>query len=180
MLPDLARRFSLLEERKSDILARVDALSEEQRAAPVLPGEWSPVQLIHHLVLAEEQGGEQIAAASEAGERHRRGRPSPFVLSAVAVMRLGIRVPVPDTMVPLGDVPLDALTERWAAARRALRARLEALDAQTQNDSISLHPLAGPIDAAEVLSLHEVHLLYHQRQFARQRRAARKQKGLPP
>jgi len=169
MLPDLARRFAQLEERKSVILSRVEAMTDAERAAPLGPGEWSPVQLVHHLVLAEEQGDREIAAAT-AGDLRRRGRPSPFLLIGQVVMRLGIRVPVPETMVPQGDVPLDALKERWESSRRTLKERLEAID--PERDALSLHPIAGPLDAAEYLRFHDVHLLYHQRQFARMLGAA--------
>lgn len=170
MLPDLARRWEILEERRSDVLARVAALTPSQRDLRPGTNAWSPVELVHHLILAEEQMGAQVAAAAARAASgrplRRRALPAPFLLTALAVLRLGIRVPVPDTMVPRDVVSLDVLTDRWEASRRALRERLDSLDAGTRRDPVSLHPLAGPLDAVELLRLIDVHLGYHQRQLA--------------
>lgn len=178
MLPDLAQQLTLLEERKTDLLARIDALTEAERAAPILPGEWSPVQLVQHLVLVEENEDKEIEVAEArqaAGDPvPRRRGPSPFLMAGIAIMQAGIRVPVPETMVPREEGSLDALRERWAASRRALRARLEARDTETEREPLLLHPLAGALTPAEYLRFQDVHLMYHQRQYARMRRASQK------
>ena len=168
MLPDLKKRFDAVEAQKADVLARVAARSDaEQRRAP-RAGAWSLLEVVHHLVLAEEGTARQVEAATTAApdalaRRPRLGRIAlPLVLG---VLRHGIPVPAPPEMIPQTTVPLPELAERWAAARRALAGRLEAVSTPNAppQTPVALHPLLGPLGACEALDLLDAHLRYHLR-----------------
>lgn len=165
MLADLKGRFEAIEAQKETILARVGAREDVQRRMRPRADEWSLLEVVHHLMLAEEQMAQGMdAALSKPPERRFRGL---FVPMAVGALRLGIRFPPPASMEPRGDVSFEEAAQRWHTAREVVRARLEAVEGQHLRAPVVQHPLAGPLDAREVLSLTEAHLYYHLRQIER-------------
>lgn len=179
LLADLEPRFARVEAQKADVLARVAALDDAAQNRPLSPGGWSPRALVHHLVLAEEQTLEHIAAAATtaAGAQAQTAAKAPRRRPALAhlvsaTMRLGVPVPAPPNMVPPAQslLFLDESARRWDALRERLHARLEQITPETASAPIALHPIIGPLRATETLDLMESHLVYHLRQIARRER----------
>jgi hypothetical protein len=194
MVADLARRFAVIEDQRETLVARVAALSAVERRRRPRPGEWSPLEVIHHLALAEEQTVGQLDAArtmvAASGARSRATR-SPLVPLLVAVMRAGLRLPTPPSMEPptnssetdaegfSSEASLERFAERWRAARQTLQARLEAITSHAPGEPVAQHPIFGPLDARQVLDLAEAHGRYHERQLSRVCRAVREARVNP-
>lgn len=124
-------------------------------------GEWSPLQIVHHLVLADEQIG---APTHEAEGKRFRAPIYAFVLRA---FRLNLRLPLPSpSLEPSGDVPLPILLERWDKAHRNLREQLAA--AQSSGEELRfLHSIIGTMNTEQMLRLAQEHTKYHGRQLSR-------------
>jgi hypothetical protein len=60
---------------------------------------------------------------------------------------------------------MESLVQRWGQSRDLLKAKLQAIRPEALVQPIAMHPLAGPLDAQRVLTLLEVHLIYHLRQL---------------
>jgi hypothetical protein len=173
MIDDLKRRLGVIEARKNDVLARVGALAEAERTRRPSPGDWSPQEIVEHLVLYEELLAGWIAAAGSAPEpkKRRGGLPALFVPVITRIMRWGVRIPTLPELLPRGEASLEELERRWAGVRAALTDRLGAIPPGAAGAPIALHPIAGPLDAVAVLRLADAHLVYHQRQIERRKKA---------
>lgn len=179
MLPELHDGFESLQRRKADVLARVAALEPEEQTAPPAPGEWSPLQIVQHLLYVEGlSAGPEVALPPDSRARPRPGTGL-MVKMLAGWMRAAVRLPSPDAAAPPpaeGGSDLESLDARWSARRDDLRARLEVV---TDPDrAFARHPIAGPLTARQVLDLCDSHLVYHQKRFPQPpggRSAARQQ-----
>jgi hypothetical protein len=173
MLAELEAGFGRIEAKRAEVLGRVRALGEAERAAAPKPGEWSPLQLVSHLVLAEDLVAGQVAAAEAAGGKPPQKKPlGRFLVRLLCgTMRAAIPVPAPPGMEPPpAPEPLDVLESRWEESRRALGGRLAALTAADLARPFALHPIVGPLDARQVLDMADAHLTYHLKRFPGARR----------
>ena len=165
MLPELRDGFESLQRRKADLIARVAALDPAERTAAPARGEWSPLQIVQHLLHVEGlSAGPEVALPPDSAARPRPGTGMLAKLLA-ASMRAAIRLPSPDAIAlpPDDGADLDALDARWGARREDLRARLEAV--KDPDRMFARHPIAGPLSARQVLDLCDSHLVYHQKRF---------------
>ena len=140
------RLFTSIEGKKAEILRRLEALTPERYAA----GDWSPAQLGHHLMRAEEA----IRAAPD-GVKTRR---TPVYFVVCALLRAAVSLPSRAREEPRSDMPLAELTARWDAVRETLRADLETA---RPGERFCQHPVFGPLDADAYLPFLDSHLTYH-------------------
>lgn len=54
LLPELRALYNSMEERKTGMLARLEAIPPGERGKSRAKGEWSPRQVMEHLVVVEE------------------------------------------------------------------------------------------------------------------------------
>ena len=168
-MTQLEERFRKIEAQKAALLGRVCALDVTERAKAPKTGEWSPLQVIAHLVLAEGLMAGEIEKA--AGPEGRGARPKPLTALMVPLlcgaMRAALPMLPPPTMEPPPTPdPLEASEARWSELRAALCARLESV-ADPDARNFSLHPILGPISARQALDITEAHLTYHTKRFPR-------------
>ncbi|HEY0867678.1 MAG TPA: DinB family protein [Fimbriimonas sp.] len=160
MREDLRELWDSIESRKWRILETVARLPEDALTRKMPRSDWTPLQLVEHLVVAEEQQLREI----EAAEKSEGGRHKAMVFrSAVWVLRKGIRVPPSATMRPSASpASLPELGTRWEKARERLR---QALEEAKDLRPLSVHAQFGTMTADQVLTLTDAHLQYHQRQI---------------
>ena len=165
MPPELVSAWETVEAGKAELLRRARALPPDVFAAPRKPGQWTYAQTLHHMAIAEGEVTGQIAAM-EAGQTVAKPAPA-FVLPLVAfVLKNGLPVPAPPNMLPPDVSPtLDEIERLWSEKRAFFKARLDGLGAGDLAVPIALHPIAGPLEARQVLSLADAHHIYHLRQF---------------
>lgn len=172
MLTELDGRFGRIEAQKAALIGRVCTLDGAAQSTAPKVGEWSPLQVIAHLVLAEELMAGEIEKA--AGPEGKTARPKPLTALMVPLlcgaMRAALPMPPPPTMEPPPSPdPLEASEARWSELRAALRTRLETV-ADPGARNFSLHPILGLISARQALDITEAHLTYHTKRFPRQGR----------
>ena len=157
-----------IDSQRATLLATVAALSPEHQRWRAQPTAWSAVEVVEHLVLAEQvvlgdlnvtEG--RIEYSSDASDRIRS-------ILVWLVLRIGLRVTVPaTTMLPSGTASLAALREQWDAQHQALRRFVGNLDGTGLRRRLFRHPIAGPLDALQALRLLSAHLRTHERQLKR-------------
>jgi hypothetical protein len=148
------------------------ALPPEARRWREQPASWCALDVLEHLLLAEQVvlGDVATAAARVAmvptnAERFR---------AAIVwlVLRLGIRVRVPaEAMRPSRQGSFEELRTQWDAQHAALRQFATGLDARGRARRVFRHPIAGPLTTGQALQLLSAHLRTHQRQLDRLRTA---------
>jgi len=163
----LLARLDGVEALREDLLGAVRPLGADTLRTRPEPTSWSLLEIIEHLVRAEEAvlgpegAGVEGAAAA--------GRGSRLLYGVVwAVLRLGIPVQVPAAeMQPRGEAGLAELTEEWRDRHRGLRGYLEGLDSEGLRRPVFAHPVIGSLRPKEALVLGETHLRRHQGQLRR-------------
>jgi len=155
--------WELIDEFKEDLLARVAARPVEEQGKPPMPGEWSPLEVIAHLITSEQF---MVGYATPDSAKHTKtsGLSQRIVVGMLcAVLRSGVRLPTPEVMLPPKEVKtLETLSKEWEATRRELR---EALARITPDAVFGVHPYFGPVTARQVLEMAETHLIYHTKRF---------------
>lgn len=171
MDPGLARHLHSLDRRRSELLAVVRNATPAQRAFRPAANSWSMLDVVEHLVLAEEGALLSFTKGPRPGSRVTlRNR------LAVVLVRLylsaGFRASVPASRImPQGGLGLDELERRWAAVSAALRDRLAGLHGAELRAPKFRHPVAGWLPAASGFAFLVTHLTHHRRQLDRIRRS---------
>ena len=160
MDPRLSTAFSRLEDLKSKATALISAAPDPSQ--PFAPGEWSYAQVLEHLLLAERPVATRFSGSLS--PLPKRGLPSWFKRRGVSfVLRQGIKVPVPsDDFMPRGAVGCEELLEEWSDLRNELGSQLTKLSSDSVEGKVVVkHPVAGPLNTVETLTLLGDHLQYH-------------------
>lgn len=163
-----------IDRQRAALLAEVAALSEAERLWRRAPSAWSAVDVIEHLVLAEQVvlGDLETAATRPDAPRQLRHRVRAVIVWIV--LRFGIRVSVPaEAMRPAGNASFETLQATWNTQHRALRTFVERLDAAGLQRHVFRHPIAGPLNVVQALRLLSAHLTTHQGQLHRLHHARR-------
>jgi hypothetical protein len=163
-----AALFRSIDRQRAALLAEVTALTADQRTWRSAPDAWSAVDVIEHLVLAEQVvlGDLETAATRPDAPRQLRHRVRAVIVWVV--LRFGIRVSIPaEAMRPVGTTSFETLQVMWDAQHRALRTFVEGLDAAGVQRHVFRHPISGPLSVVQALRLLSAHLTTHQRQLRR-------------
>ena len=144
-----------------DQVGQVDA---ERLSTRRVADEWSLIEILEHLVVAEREVLQDLPDASELREQRRglRGRLAyPFVLF---VLRRGIMVKVPSpTMVPKGGASLEDLRRMWDENQSWFATYVEGLDESRENPAVFAHPVTGPLTVKATIELACAHFDSHLR-----------------
>ncbi|NWJ40629.1 MAG: DinB family protein [Geothrix sp.] len=172
MKGDAPALLQALDDRRRALLASLETLDPGTLQARPAPGAWSILEIVEHLVVAEQvilQGLPDPAALVDRPRSLRQRCTYPLVL---LVLRLGIPVKVPSRrMLPTGTVPLAELRDRWDATHRWLRAYAEGLPPGGAGRAVFSHPVCGPITLSQALRMDRLHLEIHARQIKERRPA---------
>lgn len=165
-----------VEAAREALLADVHALTEAQATFKPAADQWSVVEVIEHLFLAEFSGVSKIWAALEAyhggqawvGESPNAGAS----IEAIVARTWKPREAAPPIATPHIGGPL----AYWVACTRTLTAILADLGARLDGvplDAIVFpHFLSGPLDARQRLEFLRFHIERHRAQIAAIRAAA--------
>lgn len=168
MIPRAAELLESLESRKQRFVGTLNGFSPEQLEFRTEAQAWTPVQVGHHVVLAEQRAADSIKKhrGMRSGKRSLRYRLGNFGVWLVLKTGLRVKNPVPEA-APAEDIDLPGLLEAWDKAR----ADLEAVLAETKERGLEYaafnHPIAGPWNVEEALVFLVSHLDHHLRQLDR-------------
>lgn len=152
-------------------IATLSPAAQQWRAGPTI---WSAVEVLEHLVLAEQEVLGDLATAAARAAQIPTGRDRVRAGLVWLILRLGVRVRVPAvTMRPTGQRSLEELQRLWAVQHHALRALATGLDGDGLRRRVFRHPIAGPSHMIDALRLLTAHLGTHQRQLQRLLTASR-------
>ena len=168
MIPRAAELLENLETRKQSFVTTLQGFSADQLEFRTAADAWTPVQVGHHVVLAEQRTADSIKKhrgmrSGKRGLRYRLGGAALWL-----VLKTGIRVknPVPEA-APASDIDLAGLLEAWDEARTDLEAVLAETKERGLEYAAFRHPIAGPWNVEEALVFLVGHLDHHLRQLAR-------------
>lgn len=137
-----------------------------------IDGGWSTVQILHHLILAEELS---LAYVKKKLSFTPELKPAGFdALWRSALLKLSMRLPLKmKAPAQIGDDKLPGFTtfadtrRRWLAIRDAWTAFLSELPDDWLDKAVYKHPLVGRLSWPGMLSFFLQHMQRHHRQIRR-------------
>src|SRR5678815_3912745 len=114
MPEQLQQRLRALDERRRALLDEVEALSDERLTAKPVPGKWSILEIVEHLVLAERDVLQNLPEPAQLVDRPRHLKARVGYPLVMFVLKHGIPAKVPSPrMLPTGSASLAALRGQW-------------------------------------------------------------------
>ena len=141
-------------------------LNDDQLRVKPGPSEWSILQIVQHMVLAERDVMQYLPEPKELIVRKRSLRARIFYVVVLFILRWGIRVPVPSKgMEPDGNTSLSELRQQWDENLRWFRGYLDTLKPDDLKRAVFSHPIAGPLTGPQAGTLAQYHFDAHLRQI---------------
>ncbi len=168
MLTTTAEKFQSLTQKRSQLIQQLDELSDETLYYKAGPDKWSIVEVIEHLVVAEEDLLQQLSDNIPASTLDPASKTPDRYRMVIKVMEQDIEVDVPDKRAePRGRLTLEELIGKWDLIRDRLPGYLTAVTVENKDDLVYRHPFGGPLSVIEALHFIEVHFDNHMRQIDR-------------
>lgn len=162
----LERRLDAYDRTRRALLDEMDALDPILLSFSHRAGEWSILEILEHLVLAERAVLQDLPEPYrlEAREPRLRHRLAYTTVTFLLKFRIPVRVPSP-AMVPQGDKSLLDVRRLWDENARWLRAYVGR--GQGLSRAVFRHPVAGPMTVSQAVRAGQLHLAVHRRQIWR-------------
>ena len=165
---NLARRLQAFDDRRNALLDEMDALEPDKLLARPIPGKWSILEIVEHLVLAERVVLQGLPELSQLKVRRPRLKQRFRHLIVLFVLRTGIPVGIASpAMNPQGGRDLAELRRLWDENKAWLLACLDHLGPQGLHRAVLKHPIAGPITIRQAVVMSRIHLERHIGQIRR-------------
>jgi hypothetical protein len=168
MLANIQEQYDSLTLKLEALLQRLDSLSGEKLSFKAGPDKWSIVEVVEHLVIAEESLVKQLTAnipdstlgpGAKTPEKHQ---------VVIKVMERDIEVDVPhESLEPHGRIALEDLLTQWKDFREKLPVLLAEIRPENKDNPVFSHPYGGPLDPSDTLQFFEVHFDNHMRHIDR-------------
>ena len=166
MRRELLEKLEGMDRRRCALLDEVETLDPERLSTRPLPGKWSILEIIEHLVVAESEILENLPDPSHLTERTRNLKSRFTYPIVMFVLRYRIPVKVPSRrMIPHGKTSLVALRHRWDESQGWFKSYIESLQEADFARTIFQHPVAGPLNVVQTVRMGELHLEIHARQI---------------
>jgi hypothetical protein len=165
-ISDLREQLEVYDQDRGAVLDDLAGLSDDQLKKKPGPNDWSIMQIVEHMVLAERDIMQNLPEPEELIDRKRGLRARLLYVLVLLILRWGIRVPVPsEDMVPDGNTSLSELRQKWDENLRWLRGYIETSRPEDLKRAVFSHPLAGPLTAPQAGKMAKLHLEAHLRQI---------------
>ena len=166
MLAYIQETYDRLTAKRAKLLRRLDSLESEVLSRKAGPDKWSIVEVVEHLVIAEEDLIAQLTTDGHAPPLEIESRSAKNYQTVIKVMERDIEVDVPhESLEPHGRMALDDLLHKWDDIRKTLHGLLAGIQEKDLDDMVYRHAFAGPLNISETLHFFEVHYDNHMRQI---------------
>ncbi len=168
MLAPFQPAHDRLEKQLASLLASVRSLSERQQSYRPAGGGWCILEVLQHILLAEE-AFTGYAAKKGAGKPESVSFVSQILYFGVSqILKTSFRVKAPtDAVVPKEILPLSNLEPRFKKTRGQLRKILDSIPEERAGAILFKHPIAGKLDPLRGLGFLETHIEHHKVQIER-------------
>jgi hypothetical protein len=168
MHDQLQRALQAVDKSRCALLDELEVLGSKTLVAKPLPGKWSILEIVEHLVLAEREVLQNLPDPSELVEVRRSAKTHFTYPMVMMVLRWGIPVKAPSPgMIPTGTSSFAALRRQWDESQQWLRAYVAGLDQDGIGRAVFQHPVAGPLNVQQAVHMDQLHITTHTRQIRR-------------
>ena len=168
MLARLSRHFTAIEQQRSALVTALRGHDPAALAFKPATESWSVVEVVEHLVIAEELSLKALEKPVPADRGSALRSTFRINLIRASFRHLSVRVKAPSArLMPTGTASLAELLERWDTARARLSGVLEPMTPESSRDRRWRHPLAGWLTTEQWLGFIHSHVAHHQKQMGR-------------
>jgi hypothetical protein len=155
-------------ERRRLLLDEVESLTPQRLVAKPLPGKWSILEIVEHLVLADRDVFQGLPDPAQLVDRKRelKDRVSYPITMFMLACHIPVKVASP-RMMPRSQLSLVELRRDWEAVGQWLESYLDAIEPEALAKAVFAHPIAGPMTLQQCLHLGDLHLATHTRHIRR-------------
>jgi len=162
--------FRQLEKQRREIIDLYDSLPRNQLLYRPKAGQWNLLQVMRHLVTAEQQSLIYIKRKlihAETSSRTGIGASIRHLLLKMALYS-PLKFKAPKVAEVGEEAPdLDEMKAEWDAVRDEFRTIIEENSADTLTKAVYKHPRAGLLNVKQALEFMEAHISHHQKQMER-------------
>lgn len=165
MNAEVTKRFEGVEASRKALVERVRALPKEKQNARTGPKEFSPAEVVAHMMLAEKFNVTFMRKGNPNSLKGSRVKHGMFYKPTVAKLAAPDKqLPTMKWMIPQGSVDLDAVDKEWADLRQEIggyMSQCETID----SPFVKMNFFFGTLSAGDYLALLEAHHHYHDVRF---------------
>ena len=170
MIPkNVQKKFDKLESDRKKLVQKLSIYSNDQLNKKNENGDWSPMQIIEHLIEAEAGSLKYMQKKLSFNPTlEKTGLKQNFIfLIFQIVFRSPIKIKAPkgvsNTLPEFSD--FEETTAIWEHNRQVLKTWLDNLDNDLWDKKIFKHPVMGRIAMAHTIGFHDEHLRRHTKQI---------------
>ena len=168
----LDRRFQKIDRNLHQLLEELSQYDNETLNRKPANGGWSALQVMHHLLLAEEASLKYLRKKLSFDPKLQRAGLGSYMRSSLLNLyfNLPFKFKAPE-IVSEAVMPetsdFKEVAERWRSSRAALRQFMEGLPKDVFQKSVYRHPFAGRLSLGGMLRFFDGHFQRHQKQIWR-------------
>jgi uncharacterized damage-inducible protein DinB len=166
----ISYHLKALDHSRQKMLEHLQNFSQHQLTFRPDENRWSMLDVINHLVLAEQRSYHFMANQRDPNRMPQKlGWDNPFrVLLMIAALRLPLKYKKPANVPgPQTDKDLEQLTREWQDAQAKLTAFVESLSEDMLHIPIFIHPFFKFLNIAQTLLFLREHIDHHLKQVKR-------------
>jgi hypothetical protein len=170
MSSEFQRLFNIAEQHRQGMTHSLNGWSDERLNRQPEPGQWSPVQIVQHLYLAETG---TLNYVKKKGQGIQQAKRTPWSMDMkMILLQLYLASPAkrkaPAYVEPAPDfMTLNLIVEPWNAVRQDLQAFFAAIPEPDLRKEIFRHPFVGMMNSYQAIQFMDWHVLHHERQLQR-------------
>jgi len=162
----LEARLRAFDAARRALLDELGALEPAVLSAKPLPGKWSILEIVEHLVLAERAVFKGMPDPLRLDARERGLGDHARYLLVTFILKAGVPVRAPSRrMLPQGGRSLAELRHMWDENKAWLLSVLDALGPEGLGKAVFEHPVAGPLTVEQSVRMVQVHFDGHVKQI---------------
>lgn len=167
----LLEKFEDAERKRNKMLDELKNYSDEILNTKPSPDSWSPIQVIHHLILSEQNTVGYLRKKSLGLAQARKTGLSAWI--RINLTRLLLSMPFLKRQAPpmIAKVPdsagFEESRELWQSTRDDLKILLDQLPESATERALFRHPFAGMFNLLQMLDFLTAHAMRHDRQIKR-------------
>ncbi len=164
------RIFDRLEAQRGRIIDEYGHLTTDQLRYKPAPDQWNLLQVLRHLVTAEQQSLIYIQRKMKIHENIPKAGLESYVrhLLLKIALYLPIKFKAPKIAAVHEEYPdFETMISEWEATRSELQILLEKSDSKILAKELYKHPRAGLMNMKQALEFFESHIKHHQKQINR-------------
>ncbi|MCC5905689.1 MAG: DinB family protein [Balneolaceae bacterium] len=162
--------FVTLENQRNEIVSIYDQKSPEQLRYKPDPDHWNLLQVMRHLITAEQQSLKYVErkfAIRNNIKRTGTGAALRLIILKVAFF-LPLKYKAPKIARVKEDEPdFETMKKEWDSVRDEMKMLIESATDQDLRKALYKHPRAGLLNICQMLDFMRIHLNHHKKQIYR-------------